>query len=79
MSGSDSTESTTDERYRSRKWILFSSTAVATTVGATLLVLCRLFGMENAPDVSSILNFWSLTMGAVLGGYSAVNLMAKGK
>jgi hypothetical protein len=67
----------TDERFRSRKWILFLSTAVVATVGATLLVLCRLIGLEAAPDVSSTLSFWSLTMGAVLGGYSTVNLIQK--
>ncbi|HUV74214.1 MAG TPA: hypothetical protein VMW79_07890 [Anaerolineae bacterium] len=68
-----------DERYRSRKWILFTRTLIGASAACTGLVTVRLLGVETAPDVSSILNFWGLLSASVLGGYGAVNLIGKGK
>lgn len=66
-----------DARFRSRKWILFLGVEIIATVGATLLTACHLFGVERAPDASSILNWWTMVTGGVLGGYGTVNLIGK--
>jgi hypothetical protein len=68
-----------DERYRSRKWILFTRTEIGASVGATCLIIVRLLQIPGAPDVSSTLNWWGLLTASVLGGYGAVNLIAKTK
>lgn len=70
---------TADERYRSRKWILFTGTLIGASVAALSLICFKLFGNLNAPEIGSLLNWWALLASTILGGYGAVNLLAKGK
>lgn len=65
-----------DEKYRSRKWILFTRTLMGASGGALLLICLRLFGNANAPEITTVMNWWALLAGSVLGGYGAVNLIA---
>lgn len=66
-----------DERYRSRKWILHKNTAVAVLVAGTVLVGCKLVGVEAAPDVAFTMKWAATTMGVILGAYSAANIVTR--
>jgi len=66
-----------EQRYRSRKWILHKNTAIAILGFAATLVICRLFGVESAPDVSFTLKWAATATGAVLGAYSTANIVTR--
>ena len=69
----------TEDRYRSRKWILHKNSGRAILAFAATLVICRLFGVEHAPDVSFTLKWAATSMGVVLGAYSTANIVAATK
>lgn len=67
----------TEERYRSRKWILSKNTLIAASIVAGILVIASVSGVEVVPNITWTLTWWSTFTGVVLGGYGIQNLVGR--
>lgn len=70
---------TTEDKFRSRKWIMARTVLGIATMLLVLFIALSIFGWGVAalPSIAELLNWWSITAGSVLAMYGGGNVWEK--